>query len=193
MSKTIGTMDAFSVLRAAVRKDMASSVIADSVRDVAYKYARQGGSKPLLDSLIVDCKTGPSGKVRTLPKGTLVACVYASLVFIQENGPKSLARDAKRDDRDEISQAFADGVAASFAASIEAGAIERKAKAEAKKAEAAADAVVTLSTEASAEPEPVAEETNWKAMYLAALAENEALRVQIATLSAKKAKQQKSA
>lgn len=183
MSKTIGTMDAFSVLRAAVRKDMASAVIADSVRDVAYKYARQGGSKPLLDSLIVDCKTAASGRARTLVKGSLAACVYASLVYVQEQGPKSPARDAKRDDREAIAQTFADGVVASFTAAIEAGAIERKAKADAKKAEAAADAVVTASTTAEPEPEPVSDETNWKALYLSALAENEALKAQLAALA----------
>jgi hypothetical protein len=193
MSKTIGTMDAFSVLRAAVRKDMASAVIADSVRDIAHKYARQGGSKPLLDSLIVDCKMGASGKARTLTKGSLVACVYASLCFIQENGPKSLARDAKREDRDEIAQSFADGVVSTFAAAIEAGAIDRKAKAELKKAEAAADAVVIASTTETASAEPVADETNWKSLYLAALAENEALKLQLSTLTENKAKKAKKA
>lgn len=175
-----------SVIRAAVRKDLACLELSAAVKDAACKYARQGGAKPLLDALVMDCSTSPSGKPRTPAKGTVTACVLAALQTILEQGPKSLARDPKHVERDEVADSFAQTVGIAFDLAVIDGSNARKAVAAAKRAEKDADtgtgtgtATGTASATAETASEGTDTGTDYKALYLAALAENTQLKAQI--------------
>jgi hypothetical protein len=175
-----------SVIRAAVRKDLACLELSAAVKDAACKYARQGGAKPLLDALVIDCTTSPSGKARTPAKGTVTACVLTALQTILEQGPKSLARDPKHEERDAIADAFAQTIGTAFDLAVIDGSNARKAATAAKKAEkeetattATGTASDTAETATDATGTATDAGTDYKALYLAALAENTRLKAQI--------------
>jgi hypothetical protein len=196
MSNAIGQTSFASVIRAAVRKDMAEACLVDAIRDAAHKYARQGGAKPLLDSLVTDVTTSANGKKRTPADGTVSACVLAALLRILKDGPLSGARDTKAENREELAVSFAETVAQEFYSAVVDGQSARKAKAEKAKADkkATAEAIAeTASNSDTAETpsEAKAEETpaeDYKALYFAALAEIEALKAVNASQAEKLAK-----
>lgn len=149
-TKSANKVGYVAVLCAAVHKNEAPALHADSVRDAASDYAKNAGAKNKLSSIAAACVTTPAGKARTPAAGTLAHSIAAAIKHIADTAAAAGARpDAGSiEEREAAAAVYAASVRELFVSGVDGAAAARKAAAAVKAADKKAAAAAAVNVDA---------------------------------------------